>query len=111
MTRQKPGGQDQGRRPDPPTPMTRQRPGGQDEGRRPDTAHRSIHVPKIELYAISKEEGVSLRSELSRMIKEKYLHEHIIKDIKTGELSKENKKSMYAVGQKHGVFVSLDKGR
>lgn len=111
MTRQKPGGQDQGRRPDPPTPMTRQRPGGQDEGRRPDTAHRSIHVPKIELYAISKEEGVSLRSELSRMIKEKYLHEHIIKDIKTGELSKENKKSMYAVGQKHGVFVSLDKDK
>lgn len=111
MTRQRWGGQDQGRRPDPHTPLTRQRPGGQDQGRRPDTAHQTICVPKIELYAISKEEGLSLRSELSLMIKEKYLHEHIIKDIKIGELSKEDKKSMYAVGQRHGVFVSLDKGR
>lgn len=91
--------------------MTGQRLGGQDRGRRPDTAHQTILVPKIEIYAISKEEGLSRRSELSHMIKEKYLHEHIIKDIKTGELSKEDKKRVYAVGQKHGVFVSLDKGR
>lgn len=94
----------------PTTPMTVQRLGGQDKGRRPDTAHQTISVPKIEIYAISKEEGLSRRSELSHMIKEKYLHEQI-KDIKTGELSKEDKKRVYAVGQKHGVFVSLDKGR
>lgn len=91
--------------------MTRKQLGGQDQGRRPDSAHTTIFVPKIEIFAISKEEGLSLRSELSLMIKEKYLHEHIIKDIKTGELSREDKKSMYAVGQKQGVFVSLDKGR
>lgn len=95
----------------PTTPMTRQQLGGQDQGRRPDSAHPTIFVPKIEIFAISKEEGLSLRSELSLMIKEKYLHEHIIKDIKTGELSREDKKSMYAVGQKQGVFVSLDKGK
>eukprot|EP00105_Crassostrea_gigas_P028096 XP_011449639.1 PREDICTED: uncharacterized protein LOC105343839 [Crassostrea gigas] len=95
----------------PTTPMTGQRLGGQDRGRRPDTTHQTICVPKIEIYAISKEEGLSRRSELSLMIKEKYLHEHIIKDIKTGELSKEDKKRVYAVGQKHGVFVSLDKDK
>lgn len=45
------------------------------------------------------------------MIKEKYLYEYIIKDIKIGELFKEDKKRVYVVGQKYGVFVFLDKGR
>lgn len=78
---------------------------------RPDAAERTISVPKIELYAISKDEGISRRNELSDMIKKEYLHEHVIKDIKTGELSKGDKRSMFAVGQKLGVFVSLDKDK
>lgn len=55
-------------------------------------------MSKIEIYVIFKEEGFFRRSEFLFMIKEKYLYEYIIKDIKIGELFKEDKKRVYVVG-------------
>ncbi|XP_061184897.1 uncharacterized protein LOC133192906 [Saccostrea echinata] len=74
---------------------------------------QSKMTPVIELhiYALSRDKGESIRSELSQMIKERFLHEHSIERINFSEMPKHKEKKMYEIGQKYDVFVSLDKGK
>ncbi|XP_062622275.1 uncharacterized protein LOC134283813 [Saccostrea cucullata] len=68
-------------------------------------------VMELHIYALSRDKGESIRSELSQMIKERFLHEHSIERINFSEIPKEKERKMYDIGQKYGVFVSLDKER
>jgi hypothetical protein len=67
-----------------------------------------VPVIQLHIFAISRKQGEAMRSKLSGLIREKFLHEHTME--RREEIPKHNERKMYEIGQECDVFVSIDKG-
>ena len=67
----------------------------------------TVPALSVELYAVSKPEGESIRKELSKQIKDTFLYEEKVKQSQFKALSDDVKKKMYSTAKKNHVWIKI----
>ena len=70
----------------------------------------TVPALSVELYAVSKPEGESIRKELSKQIKDTFLFEEKVKQSQFKALSDDVKKKMYSTAKKNHVWIKIENG-